>query len=45
MIYARLRFDSGPRHLTAEQLEAYRQAVGELLAEEPLVLWFDRMGR
>ncbi len=43
--YARLRFDSGPRHLTAEQLDDYRRAVQELLAEEALVLWFDRVGR
>ena len=41
-IRARFRFDSGPRHLTAEQLAAYRAAVGKLLAEPPLVVWFDR---
>ena len=42
VVHARLRFDSGPRHLTAEQLAAYREAAGEVFREEALVVWLDR---
>lgn len=36
-------FHSGPIFLSARQFEAYRQAVSEVLVQETLVLWFDRL--
>ena len=41
-VHATIRLDSGRRRLTAAQFQAFRDAVQELLLEEPLVLWFDR---
>ncbi len=45
MIRADFRLDSGPRRITAEELDAFRDAVQELLREEALVLWFDHRRR
>lgn len=39
-----LRFDSGPRYLTPETFAETRAGVQALLAEEPLLLWFDHVG-
>ncbi len=39
-----LRFDSGPRFLTAEQLVETRRAVAAFRDEEPLLVWFDHAG-
>lgn len=39
-----LRFDSGPRVLTAEQFVETRRAVLAFLDEEPLLVWFDHAG-
>ncbi len=43
VVTTEVRLDTGPRHLDAEQFRAYYQAVQQLLQEEVLVLWFDRV--
>jgi len=42
VVEASFRLDSGPRLITAEQFEKLRREVQEFLAEETLVLFFER---
>ena len=39
-----LRFDSGPRHLSAADFTQMRQGIQAFLDEEPLLVWFDHVG-
>ncbi len=42
VVHADFRLDTGRRRLPPDQFQALRAVARELLAQDPLVLWFDR---